>query len=161
MRTSFLVLLLVACGETKTEKAPAKSVVEHKKVDNIAMVLPDGWTSSYSPDADKWTFGVGDVTHVVFERTPVASAASPEALRQWLRFNVWDKGAEAEIESRETINDGFAATFVVRPGERRETYVIKQIYNDDWFRCVSSIVDATLREHALALCKSLKRPKRR
>jgi hypothetical protein len=152
MRIS-LLLVLLACGDPKPKKAAPAPVVEHKKVDDIAMTLPAGWTSSYAATDDKWTFTGTDGSIVTFERTPEASAASPEALRQWLRFNVWDKATQAEIEKREPLNDGFAVTFGL--GGKHETYVIRQIYPDDWFRCFSTS------DQTLELCKSLKRPKRR
>lgn len=151
MRTSVLLLLVVACGDPKRESKAAPAV-ERRTVDTIAMTLPEGWTSSYDAGNDRWTL-TRDRETIVFERTPEASAASPEALRQWLRFNVWDKGTEAEIVSREALDDGFAVTFSL--SGRRETYVIKQIHRDDWFSCFSSS------EQTLALCKSLKRSKQR
>lgn len=151
MRTSVLLLLVVACGDPKRESKAAPPV-ERRKVDTIAMTLPEGWASSYDANNDRWTF-TRDRETILFERTPEASAASPEALRQWLRFNVWDKGTEAEIVSREALADGFAVTF--SRSSRRETYVIKQIHPDDWFRCFSTS------EQTLALCTSLKRRSKR
>jgi hypothetical protein len=147
MRTRIaLLLLLVACEPPAPKHKPQKYVA-HKRVVNLTMTVPDGYTAHYNAITDSWRF-VSSANTVVFERTPEASALSPEALRQALHL-------DAQIESRPGLNDGFSTTFVAKDG-KRTLYVVRQIYNHDWFRCVSP--DPS--DDVASLCKSLKRPRR-
>lgn len=147
MRTSIaLLVLLVACEPPAPKHKPEKYAL-HKRVVNLTMAVPDGYTAHYNAITDSWRF-VSSATTVVFERTPEASALSPEALRQALHL-------DAQIESRQGLNDGFSTTFVAKDGTRT-LYVVRQIYNNDWFRCVSPDPG----DDVVGLCKSLKRPRR-
>jgi len=147
MRTSIALLLLVACEPPAPKHKPEKLVV-HKNVANLTMALPIGFAAHYNAIADSWRFA-SESTTVVFERTPEASTLSPEALRQTL-------GIDGEIENRKGLDDGFMTTFVLKD-QTHALYVVRQIYNHDWFRCVSNAPS----EDVLALCKSVKRPRSR
>ena len=146
MRTSIALLLLVACEPPAPKHKPEK-YIEHKQVASLTMAVPSGFTAHYNAITDSWRF-VSSATTVVFERTPESSTVSPEALRQAL-------GLDAQIEERHGLNDGFTTTFVMKDGSRA-LYVVRQLSNHDWFRCVSPISS----DDVLALCKSLKRPRR-
>lgn len=146
MRTSIALFLLVACEPPAPKHKPAKYVA-HKNVANLTMAVPAGFTAHYNAIADSWRFESPE-TSVVFERTPEASTLSPEALRQALHIT-------GQIENRHGLDDGFSTTFVL-PDQSRVLYVVRQIYNHDWFRCVSTVPS----DDVLALCKSLKRPRR-
>ncbi len=147
MRTSIALWLLVACEPPAPKHKPEK-FVEHKRVVDLAMTVPADFTAHYNAITDSWRFESAQTT-VTFERTPEAATLSPEALRQALRI-------DAQIEDRHGLNDGFSTTFLMKDGSRA-MYVVRQIHNHDWFRCVSPVVS----EDVLALCKSLKRPRRR
>ena len=146
MRTSIglglIVCALAACEPPAPKHKPQK-FVEHKRVVDLTMAVPDGFTAHYNAISDSWRFESAQGT-VVFERTPEASTASPDALRQALHI-------DARIVDRQGISDGFVAKFA-----NGEMYVVRQIYNHDWFRCVSPVAS----DDVLALCKSLKRPRR-
>ena len=146
MRTSIALLLLVACEPPAPKHKPEK-YVEHKRVMNLTMALPDGFTAHYNAITDSWRFESAATT-VVFERTPEASATSPDALRQALAIH-------DPIENRRGIDDGFVTTFA-----NGALYVVRQIYNHDWFRCVATVTSDELRDEVIALCKSLERPRR-
>jgi hypothetical protein len=146
LRGIIALVLLIACEPPAPKHKPEKYVA-HKNVADLTMALPAGFTAHYNAIADRWRFS-SETANVVFERTPEASTLSPEALRQALRI-------DAQIENRQGLNDGFALTFVAKDGTRT-LYVVRQIYNHDWFRCVST--DSS--DAVLALCKSLKRPRR-
>jgi len=98
----------------------------------------------------------GRVTLIAFTRAPAQAVASPEALRQYLATSYWRPRTTAVIEARQSLSDGFAATFV-RDGVR-ETHVIRQIGNA-WFRCTGSpVADATMRDAVVAICRAHPRP---
>jgi hypothetical protein len=136
----------VAC-EPPAPKHKVEKYVEHKRVVSLTMTVPAGFTAHYNAIADSWRFESPQGT-VMFERTPEASTASPEALRQVLHI-------DGKIEDRHGLDDGFTTTFALKDGSRA-LYVVRQIYNHDWFRCVSAVAS----DDVLALCKSLKRPRR-
>jgi hypothetical protein len=144
MRTSIALvwIVLVACEPPAPKHKPEKFVA-HKHVADLTMVLPPGFTAHYNAITDSWRF-VSSATTVMFERTPESSTASPDALRQVLDI-------DARIVDRQGIRDGFVAKF-----ESGDVYVVRQIHNHDWFRCVSPVTN----DDVLALCKSLKRPRR-
>lgn len=146
MRTSIALLVLLACEPPAPKHEPEKYVA-HNHVADLTMAVPAGFTAHYNAITDSWRFESPETT-VVFERTPEASTLSPEALRQALHI-------DGEIESRHGLNDGFSTTFVQKD-QSRVLYVVRQIYNGDWFRCVSPVVS----DDIVALCKSLKRPRR-
>lgn len=93
---------------------------------------------------------------------PPRAVASPEALRQYLASTFWPLGTHAEIESRQSLPDGFATTFVVRPDDTsrrrtRETHVLRQV-GGTWTRCTAKpVIDDVMREHAIAHCRARSR----
>lgn len=98
----------------------------------------------------------GRVTLIAFTRAPAPAVASPEALRQYLATTYWQPKTTAAIESRQSLSDGFAVTFV-RDGVR-ETHVIRQIGNA-WFRCTGSpVADDTMRDAVISICRAHPRP---
>ena len=99
---TFIVLGLVACEPPAPKHKPEKFVA-HKHVADLTMTLPAGFEAHYNAITDSWRFASPDTT-VVFERTPEASTAGPDAFRQYL-------GIKAELVKRQGINDGFIATF--------------------------------------------------
>jgi hypothetical protein len=141
------LLLLMACEPPAPKHKPAK-FVEHKRVVDLTMAMPAGFTAHYNAIADSWRFE-SPTTTIVFERTPEASTASPEALRQTLHI-------DGKIEDRRGLSDGFTTTFALKDGAHA-LYVVRQIYNHDWFRCVSPVAS----DDVLALCNSLKRRRHR
>lgn len=145
MRTSIAFWLLVAC-EPPAPKHHEKIVI-HKNVANLTMAVPAGFEAHYNAIADSWRF-TSPASTILFERTPEASTLSPEALRQALHI-------DGEIEARKGLSDGFTTTFAMKDGTHA-LYVVRQISNNDWFRCVSTSPS----DEVLALCKSLKRPRR-
>lgn len=155
MRTSFALVFvvpgLVAC-EPPAPTHKREKYVEHKRVADLTMALPPGFAAHYNAITDSWRFE-SPATSVVFERTSEESMLSPEALRQALHV-------DAQIETRAGLDDGFATTFVMKDTGTRDVYVVRQISNHDWFRCVSRVPSDDLRDQVLALCKSLKRPRR-
>lgn len=168
-------MVLVACGGKKDDEkkddakkqAPPAKVFEKHKIDGVRMKVPEGWKAEYDAGDDKWRFTSppipdGRMLGVILERTPPESTAAPEALRHYLETKLWDKGTTAEIEKREALSDGFAATLLVKSvvdpdHPTREVYVIKEL-GSEWFRCFANWVDSdATRDQVLALCKSIKR----
>lgn len=94
---------------------------------------------------------------------PPRAVASPEALRQYIASTFWPPGTHAEIESRQSLPDGFAATFIVRTDDAshrrtRETHVLRQV-GGTWTRCTAKpVLDDVMRDHAIAHCRA--RPRR-
>ncbi len=170
-RVALGVALLVACGKDTprrddVKQRPAEPHVEQKpqKLDHLHMTVPDGWTSKYEAEWDKWLFETppipdGRTANARIERASPNAVASPDAyLAQRLKY--WDAGTTAEIEKREGVKDGFAMTVVVKPAvdpahPKRETYVVRQLGNV-WYQCMSEwIPDDAIRDQLLGLCKSL------
>jgi hypothetical protein len=135
VRTAELVLLAIALAAC----VPDADTRRAADVVRVPALLPDG-----------------RVTLIAFTRAPAPAVASPEALRQYLATTYWPPKTTAEIESRKSLSDGFAATFV-RQGVR-ETHVIRQI-GGGWFRCTASpVADATMRDAVIAICRAHARP---
>lgn len=135
MRTAELALLVAALAACVPDADTSRAA----DIVRVPALLPDG-----------------RVTLIAFTRAPAQAVASPEALRQYLSTTYWPPHTRAEIESRKSLSDGFAATFV-RPGVR-ETHVIRQI-GGAWFRCTASpVADATMRDAAIAICRKHARP---
>ena len=94
---------------------------------------------------------------------PARAVASPEALRQYIASTFWPLGTRAEIESRQSLPDGFATTFAVWTGDasRRSTCVsrvLRQV-GGTWTRCTAKpVIDDVMRDHAIAHCRA--RPRR-
>lgn len=175
MRNLLLVVALVACG--KQESAPAQegsaagkpaappaAPQERQTLEELQIVLPDGWTSTYDAELDKWLLTAtphadGRSRYARIERAAPSAVASPEAfLHQRLRY--WNPGTKADIEKREGVKDGFAMTVVVRSAvdrddPKRETYVVRQLGNV-WYQCLSEWVsDDAFRDQLVALCRTL------
>jgi hypothetical protein len=126
-----LVLTLVACVPDADTRRVADAV-------RVPTMLPDG-----------------RVTQISFSRAPAGAAASPEALRHHLETTYWP-ASHAEIVSRRSLPDGFAATFARADG--RETHVVRQI-GSLWFRCTGSpVADDTMRDAIITSCRSRHRP---
>ncbi len=123
----------------------------------LAACVPDADTTRAADIVRVPTlFPDGRVTLIAFTRAPPPAVASPEALRQYLSTTYWQPHTTAVIESRKSLSDGFAATFV-RQGVR-ETHVIRQI-GGAWFRCTASpVADDTMRDAVIAICRAHPRP---
>lgn len=99
----------------------------------------------------------------IVERAPKRAVASPEALRHYLETAVWPAGTTSELESRKSLSDGFATTFVVRypsaqPQAIRETHVVRQL-GSEWFHCTAApVLDDAMRDEVPALCRARTRP---
>jgi hypothetical protein len=167
IRRVLVAAALAACGrqdappKVEPKAAPMR---EQKKLDTLHMTVPDGWTSNYDSDGDKWLFespklADGRTTYARIERAPLNAVASPDAYLAQL-FKHWDAGTTATFEKRATVKDGFAMTLVVKPAvdpdhPKRETYVIREL-GSVWYQCLSEwIPDDATRDQLLALCKSL------
>ena len=94
------------------------------------------------------TLSLGSDVAVAVETIGDAASASPEALRQYLL-------SKAQIDSRQAISDGFAATFT--DGAQRETHVLRE-HRNHWYDCHATIVDDAMRDQVIALCKAYKLP---
>jgi hypothetical protein len=169
-RSLVLALLLAACGKSDVPppkrdnvKPPPPADRPHK-LEKLEMVVPQGWTSKYDADWDKWLFETptadGRTANARIERAPDRFVASPDAYLQY-RLKLWDLGTKATIEKREGVKDGFAMTVVVTAAAdpthpKRETYVVRQL-GSVWYQCLSeSIPDDAFRDELVGLCKSLK-----
>lgn len=166
------LVVLAACGNESTpardipkSAAPAPLDEKLRKLEQIELTVPEGWTGKYDPASDRWLFETaptadGRTATARIERAPATWVASPDAyLAQRKRYDL--PGAKAEIEKREGVKDGFALTVVVTPAKdpdqpRRETYVVRQL-GSAWYQCVSEWVpDDAFRDQLVALCKSLR-----
>lgn len=139
-RTSALVALALAACEGKP---PRRDVTIEPVLDELRLRVPDGVVTTYDVSTDRWWL-VSATDRAMLERAPLASIASPEALRRDLSATHWPRGTSITIASRESLSDGFTATFAVSGA--RETIVVREL-GSRWLRCFGSVV----------LCKSVKR----
>lgn len=173
MRSLLLVAALVACGKQEAAPTPEPAAAAkpapppqpRQTLEELQIALPDGWTSTYDAEDDKWLLTAtplagGRSASARIERAPGSAVASPEAFLHG-RLSYWDPGTKADIEKREGVKDGFAMTVVVKPAAdpdhpKRETYVVRQLGNV-WYQCLSEWVpDDAFRDQLVTLCRTLK-----
>ncbi len=168
MRRLALALALAGCSthDATPKREQAKPVAKPAhKLDTLHMAVPEGWTSTYDAATEMWLFTTppiadGRTATARIERADPSAVASPDAYLH-KRLGMWDPGTTAEIETRESVKDGFAMTVVVKPAvdpdhPKRETYVVREL-GSAWYQCVSEWVpDEAMRAQLLSLCRSIK-----
>jgi len=142
-RTKLLAAVVVVLGLGACEPPAPKRFFEHvPQLARLRLRVPGDVVTTYIA-LDRWLIASA-TGYAILDPAPPAAVASPDALRHALEV---EQRVSIDIETRESLSDGFAATLVVHAAaDQRVTIYVRQLGNQ-WVRCVGST----------ALCKSLKR----
>ena len=134
MRRLEWLALLAACGQ------PQDAPRQHATHTLDKLTGAAGWTADYDATGDRWSF-VSATGTVHVERAPAGAVASPDAF-----VHAVTKGT---IETRQSINDGFALT-VLGPSGDRQAHAVRHV-GTEWLRCAGDVLP-----DVVAVCASLK-----
>jgi hypothetical protein len=155
-----IVTLLVACSDKSSDKPHAGTEIASSVLADVAISLPEGWTSAYNKGADAWDVALPDGKKIRIERADERHVASPDAYMQHVtpRFG---KNKLVTIEEREQLSSGFAVTLAAYAGDNdpaplRTTFVVKKL-GEIWITChVDNVEDDTLRRQVIYMCRSVR-----